>query len=161
MVRRLVQQEQVRIARHGPREQHAALLATAQAVERSVGSDARLSKNGFGMAIAHGIVRMTVPRHARHHNIADGPVQVRGNLLHHAGDLESGLLYDFARVRFHLARKHLEQRALALAVTAYKANAVTRLDVERDIVQERRAAKAEQDILCGKNRHRKCNLEKV
>ena len=151
MVRRFVQQEQVRIARNSPCKEHATLLSTRKAVERSVRRNPRLSQDGFGVAVAHGSVRTA---NARHHHVAHRPFQVGRNFLYHPGNLEPRLFDDIAGVRFHLAGEHLQQGALAFAIATYQADTVARLDIERDIVQKGRTAKAERNILCGKNRHR-------
>ena len=136
MVRRFVEQEQVRVLGDGPCEQHATLLPAGKTVEQSVGRDARLAKYCLGVGIV-----VAVLRNACHHHVAHGAFHVGGDFLHHAGNLQASALHNLAAVHAHRSLDYLEQRALAFAVTAYKANAVARLDIKRGVVQERRAAK--------------------
>jgi hypothetical protein len=79
---------------------------------------------------------------------------MRWDFLDHAGDLKPRLLYDFAGIRFHLTGQYLQKRALALAITTHKANAVASLNIERDIIQKRRTAKTQQNILNRQNGHK-------
>ena len=155
MVRRLVEQEQIRIFGDGTRKKHTAFLATAQAVVRSIRINASFAQNSFGSRIVDSIVQNFLRNHGTathhgdtpHHDIANRPVEVRRNFLNHAAHTESRLFHDFAGIRLHLARQHFQKRTFAFAITAHKANAVARLDIERDIIQKRRTAKTQQYIL--------------
>ena len=99
-------------------------------------------------------IMRTAGSNTRHHHVADSPFDVRGNFLDHAAHAEPRLFHDIARLRLHLARKHLEERALAFAIAADKANPVAGLDVERHVVQQRSVSTdAQEQVLGGKNRH--------
>ena len=124
-------------------------MPTAQVVVQGGRIDTRLAKNCLGM----GVVR-TVRNHSSHHYIADRPFDVRRDFLNHARNPEPRFFYDVARLGLHLTAKHLEQRALALAIAADQANAVASLDVERHVVEQRCIrTDTQEQVLGGKNRH--------
>ena len=113
------------------RKKHTALLPTTQAVVRRLGVYPRLSQNGLGMRIM-----CSVCSNARHHHVTYRSFNMSGNLLNHARNLEARFFDNIARLRLHLARKHLEQGAFAATVAADQTNPVAGLDIKAHVIKQ-------------------------
>ena len=144
VVRRLVQDEDIRRMEQDGGEGHALALAAGEGAH-GLGKvrDAQAGEHGLGLVFHEGAgVRGEVGKDL----LQDRGLRVHLGVLGQEADLHVGVPADGAAVRHLLARQDAEKAALAGAVDADDADLVPLVEIEGDIIQELFQAEIQADV---------------
>ena len=86
-------------------------------------------------------------------DLGDGAAHVIGHVLGQASQSQALLSDDFAFVGDDLAFQDPQEGALALAIAAQEADAFTTLDLERDLIEKKRATERVSDVAKAEQGH--------
>ena len=144
VVRRLVQEQDVRVVDDGPGQQDPALHSRGQLREPGVRVEPDPGDDRLHPMVGPAKVMVVVVSvQPAGHLVGDGPAMALGHILRQARDPQPLLPEDRPLVGLELAADQAEQRALPLAVASQQAEALPGLDLEIDLVENPGAAKGQ------------------
>ena len=124
VVRRLVEEQEVRLPDHGPGQHDASLLSARQRLERGFGFDAGLLQGAFDPPVAVPALGRGPVVKSRGHDVPDRAGEGAGKHLGDKGDRESRRPLEVPGVRLAVAGENREEGGLPRAVAPREADPV-------------------------------------
>ena len=150
----LVEQEQVGLPDDRAREQHAALHARREGLEGRGAGERHAGHDLLdGLLSLPGWIIRGGDGQARCHHIVHRARQILRHILLEQGHRRPGSKVHRSAIGLDRACEHPQERGLAGAVAAEEADPLPGLDVAGHIVEQRRPAKPERNILQRDERH--------
>ena len=153
MVRRLIEQQQLRLLHQSARQQHATLLSRRQCRELMIHRQPHALEQPLDAVVALPVIMHFVRATLALDHGAHRALQSRRHFLPKTGENRAGLAENLADIRVQFARDDLHQRGLARTVTADETYAFAAVNLEIDLIEQRRATEAQGDIKKTDNGH--------
>ncbi len=155
VVRRLVEQQQVRLTDERARQQHTTAPSAGQRIDNRVRRQLQPGQHEIHMMLAEPlVVFVEVMRVPFGDNREDRPVGRKRDVLFEAGNSQGRLPPRGPGVGRELTADDLQQRRLAAAVTPKDRNALLRLDLEHRVFEQWQMAKRDRHAVEREQRHR-------
>ena len=136
MIRRLVEEEEIRLPDHGSGQQDSAFLPARQRLEGGSGPDAGFLEGTCNPPVAVPALGRGSILKARGHDVVRATGERSGKNLGEKGDLESGRPLEGPGVRFAVAGENREEGGFSRAVTPREADSVAGRDFELDVREQ-------------------------
>jgi len=153
MIGRLVEQQDIGLTSQGAGEQDAALQSTGKSGELVIQRKAHIGGEFLDADVGLPFLLVPVGAEAGVDDVENGALDVVRNFLLQAGDDRPGRADDLAVVGCFLAGDEAHEAGLTRAVATEQTDAFAGLDLEVDLVEERRGAVAEGDLAKLKQGH--------
>ena len=153
MIGRLVEQQQIRLADQGARQQHAPLPAAGQRVDNRIGRQRQARHHHVGLVLALPLIVLVELAEAFADHGRNRSVRRQRHVLDEPGDPHAGLAQHHAGIRRQIAAENLQQRRLAAAVAADHRNALPRIDLEVGFIEQWQMSKREGNTVERNERH--------
>ena len=146
MVRRLVEEQEVRLPDHGPGQQDASLLPARQRLERGFGSDAGLLQGALDPPVTVPALGRGPVVKSRGHDVSDRAGEEAGKNLGDKGDRESGRPLEVPGIRFAMAGENAEEGGFPRAVASREADSVAGSKLQLDVREQNVGADIGTDV---------------
>ena len=159
MIRRLIQQQQIRLTGQRTSQQHATFQTARQRPELRRGCELQFLDEVIDAHVALPVfLVLALGTQPRRDDVGHRANNVRRHFLRESREQRAGLAKHRARVGLNLARDGFHQRGFARAVASDQTQAFARIDLEIYLVQDRRTTKAEINIKETEQRHKCPNV---
>ena len=154
MIRRLVEQQDVRLADERPREQHAAPPSARQRVDNRVRGKLKARQDQIDVMFTQPhLVLVEMMRVALGDHVEDRTIGGQRDVLFETREAKRRLTPHGSSVRRELARDDFQKRRLARPVATDDRHALARIDLKRDLVQQRKMTERDRDAIERNERH--------
>ena len=136
MVRRLVEEQEIRLADHGPGQQDASLLSARQRLEAGFRPDAGLLQGALDPPVAVPALGRGSGLKSRGHDVPDRAVDRAGKHLGDKGDRESRRPLEVSGVRLEMAGENGEEGGLPRTVASGEADPVAGRKLQLDVREQ-------------------------
>ena len=136
MIRRLVEEQEVRLPDHGPGQQDSSFLPARQRLEGGFGSDAGLLEGTCDPPVTVPALGRGPILKSRGHDVAGKTGKGTRKNLGNKGDLESGRPLEVPGVRFAMAGENRKEGGFPRAVASREADSVAVREIQLDVREQ-------------------------
>ena len=153
MVRRLVEEQEVRLPDHGPGQQDASLLSARQRLEGGLGSDAGLLQGALDPPVTVPALGRGPFVKSRRHDVSGRAGKGAGKNLGDEGDRESRCPLEVPGIRFAMAGENREESGFTCPVASGKADTVAGRKLQLDVREQHVGADIGTDVAGSQQAH--------